>query len=101
MYAIKVPLTTAPRSGISPVADGFHLAQQDFICRKANFIARTNAPGWAVGEAALWGHTLSADSDGGIIQTLSLRPQKLAKLKYANRLQTVNRLHYGWQGVNS
>ena len=30
---------------ISSVADGFHLAQQDFICRKANFIARTNAPG--------------------------------------------------------
>ena len=32
---------------ISSVADGFHLAQQDFICRKANFIARTllYAPG--------------------------------------------------------
>ena len=24
-----------------PVADGFHFAQQDFICRKANFVART------------------------------------------------------------
>ena len=39
---IFAPYSSAtPRSGISSVADGFHLAQQDFICPKANFIART------------------------------------------------------------
>ncbi len=39
--------STTPRSGISSVAGGFHLARQDFICRQANLIARTSlyAPG--------------------------------------------------------
>ena len=55
--------------------------------------------GRAVGVAALWGHTLSADSDGGIIQTLPLRPPKLVNLKYTNQLQTVNLLLVGWRGV--
>ena len=55
--------------------------------------------GRAVGVAALWGHTLSADSDGGIIQTLSLRPPKLVNLKYTNQLQAVNLLLVGWRGV--
>ncbi len=75
--------SAAPLSGISSVTDGFHLAQQDFICRQANFIARVSdnlllkricrtahvlityaldLEGWAVGVAALWGgHTTSDD----------------------------------------
>ena len=40
-YIFALYSSATPRSGISSVADGFHLAQQDFICRKANFIART------------------------------------------------------------
>ena len=36
-----IQLSATPRSGISSIADGFHLAKQDFICRKANFVART------------------------------------------------------------
>ena len=40
-YYILNATTTISRSEISSVADGFHLAQQDFICRQANFIART------------------------------------------------------------
>ena len=40
-YIFALYSSATPRRGISSVADGFHLAQQDFICRKANFIART------------------------------------------------------------
>ena len=40
-YIIALYSSATPRRGISSVADGFHLAQQDFICRQANFIART------------------------------------------------------------
>ena len=40
-YIFALYSSATQRSGISSVADGFHLAQQDFICRKANFIART------------------------------------------------------------
>ena len=40
-YIFALYSSATPRRGISSVADGFHLAQQDFICRKAKFIART------------------------------------------------------------
>ena len=81
MLSSQRPSAT-PLSGISSVTDGFHLAQQDFICRQANFIARVSdnlllkricrtahvlityaldLEGRAVGVAALWGHTTSDD----------------------------------------
>ena len=40
-YIFALYSSATPRSGISSVTDRFHIAQQDIICRKANFIART------------------------------------------------------------
>ena len=61
-YFCQVLSSATPHSGISSVVDGFHLALHDFICRKANFVARTSlyAPVWAVGVAALWGYYINS-----------------------------------------
>ena len=95
-YIFALYSSATPRSGISSVADGFHLAQQDFICRKANFIARTYAPGvGGRGSGAVGVLPRVLTFEATLLLHISYVTPKLAHLKYAEKSQTVRRPHLG------
>ena len=97
-YIFALYSSATPRSGISSVADGFHLAQQDFICRKANFIARTTlyAPGvGGRGSGAVGVLPKVLTFEATLVLHISYVTPKLAHLKYAEKSQKVRRPHLG------